>query len=153
MRANIRTVFFALIVGTILVSCRRYSFSDSFDKYTALYFGTDIAAAKAATISFIHETELKENDARKDHNVNYDNAIARAWLRLACIYRAENDASRYKEALSKAINCYDRIPNFAADSKYVSDKEGRLFEFLSLFDRMPDPPKWQKDFKEALSKK
>lgn len=134
---------FALVPLVACCSATGFDFEKEFTRANDIYHGSDQLAAKNALETFIADAERNESSARKTKGLDFDRVLAMAWLQLDSVYAGSREQAKADEALSKAIQYFDRDEGMASDPKYKSDKRGALREFLTQAESY-QTPEWKK---------
>jgi hypothetical protein len=148
---KIITAIITLIVASACGCTDRYSIYKEFKICDSEYFNGTEFAAKSALTSFLNNAEKNLDSIIKEpesvpamERMNYPYVMALSWLRLAGIYRFEQNKGNYNKAMARAIHYFDtmKVPNFTTDVRYQKNKEVRLLEFLAQLEAAY-PPKWR----------
>jgi DNA-binding SARP family transcriptional activator len=136
-------LIFALVPLVACCSASGFDFEKDFTRANDTYHGSDQLAAKNALETFIADAERNESSARKTKGLNFDRVLAMAWLQLNSVYEASGEQAKADQALSKAMQYFDRDEGIASDPKYKSDKRGALREFLTHTEGY-QTPEWKR---------
>jgi hypothetical protein len=119
----------SFLVLALLVGCNRgFDFQREYQRAYNAYFGADRIAAKNSLLVFVERAERNEQSAKRVKDLDSDRVLAMSWLRLASCYEDEN--AKGTEAVQRALQYFDRIPQIAADVDYQKDKRKWALNFL-----------------------
>lgn len=118
------------------------------ERTVVAYFGPDRIIAKNALTAFISEIEKNKAEIENLHCYNYNYLAGYTWLRLASIYESESQPDLEKFAMDRAVDYFDKDPDFIRDKRYSGlerSKRGEALKELIHQAEKNGAPKWKRN--------